>query len=232
MTTDFLQGTGVLAVGMLARFALLFLGVAAVVLPAVLLAVALRRFEAWRDQRLGIRDVAGLPFRPDVGYAPGHVWVRRRGPGAVELGLDGLAQQLLPAATAVEPVRAGTRVRKGDLLAVIRSGARELSLLAPAAGTVIGVNAAALRSPTLVKREGCGRGWLVLFSPADDSLAALPTGAVAEAWMRREADRFARFLEERLGFAAADGGALVAPAPWLLGEQGYRELCDAVLRQP
>jgi len=217
-------------VGMLARFGLLALGIAAVVVPAILLAVALRRWEAWREHRLGIREVAGLPFRPDVAYAPGHVWVRRRGPGALEVGLDGLAQQLLPGATAIEPVRPGTRVKQGEVMAVVRSGARELPLLAPAAGTVLGVNVAALRSPGLVKREGCGRGWLVLFAPADESLSALPSGAAAEAWLRCEAERFAHFLEERLGFAAADGGALVAPAPWLLGDEGYRELCDTVLR--
>jgi glycine cleavage system H protein len=228
--TDLLQGSGVFVVGMLARLALLLLGIAAVVVPAVAIALGLRRWEAWRAHRLGIRDVSGLPFRPDVAYAPGHVWLRRRGPGALELGLDGLAQQLLPSATSVEPVHAGTRVKKGDALAVVRSGVRELPLLAPADGTVIGVNAAALRAPGLVKREGCGRGWLVLFAPADASLAALPTGEAAEAWLRREVERYARFLEERLGFAAADGGTLVAPAPWLLGDEGYRALCDAVLR--
>jgi glycine cleavage system H lipoate-binding protein len=228
--TDFLQGSGVFVVGMAARLALVLLGVAAVVAPALVIAAGLRGWEARRARRLGIREVSGVPFRPDVAYAPGHVWLRRRGPDALELGLDGLAQQLLPAATSVVPVHPGTRVRKGEVLAVVRSGERELPLLAPAAGTVLGVNPAAVRAPSLVKREGCGRGWLVLFAPADASLAALPTGAAAEAWLRREAERFARFLEERLGFAAADGGALVAPAPWLLGDAGYRELCDAVLR--
>jgi glycine cleavage system H protein len=227
---EILQGTGVFLVGMLARLAILLVGIAAVVVPAIGVAVALRRWEVWRERRLGIRQVAGLPFRPDVAYAPGHVWLRRRAPGALELGLDGLAQQLLPAAPSVEPVPVGTRVRKGEVVAVVRSGDRELPVRAPADGTVLGVNAAALRAPGLVKREGCGRGWLVLFAPADDALAALPTGVVAEAWLRREAERFAAFLEERLGFAAADGGALVAPAPWLLGDEGWRELCETVLR--
>lgn len=228
--TDLLQGSGVFLLGMLARLVLLLVGVAALVVPALVLALGLRRLEARRERRLGIRDVAGVPFRPDVGYAPGHVWVRRRGPGALELGFDGLAQQLLPAATSIEPVPVGTRVRKGEVVAVVRSGERELPLLAPANGAVLGVNAAALRAPALVKREGCGRGWLVLFAPADESLSALPTGAVAEAWLRREAERFAAFLEERLGYAAADGGALVAPAPWLLGDDGWRALRDSVLR--
>jgi glycine cleavage system H lipoate-binding protein len=228
--TELLQSSGVFLAGVLVRLGLLLLGIAAVVVPALLVALGLRRWEAWRARRLGIRAVAGLPFRPDVAYAPGHVWVRRRAHG-VELGLDGLAQQLLPSATSVEPIRPGTGVRRGDVVAVVRSGERELPLYAPVAGTVLGVNAAALRTPELVRREGCGRGWIVLFAPAEEaSLSGLPTGEAAEAWLRREAERIARFLEERLGFAAADGGALVAPAPWLLGDAGYRALCESVLR--
>ena len=46
---------------------------------------------------------------------------------------------------------------------------------------------------------------------------------------RRESARWTRFLEERLGFAAADGGELLAPAPWLIGEEGWRALAAAFL---
>ena len=51
----------------------------------------------------------------------------------------------------------------------------------------------------------------------------------AESWMRREAVRWNHFLEDQLGFAAADGGELVAPAPWLIGESGWRALAAAFL---
>jgi hypothetical protein len=57
----------------------------------------------------------------------------------------------------------------------------------------------------------------------------LPTGEAAESWIRRESSRFSRFLEEQLGFAAADGGELVAPAPWLIGESGWKALTGAFL---
>ena len=59
-----------------------------------------------------------------------------------------------------------------------------------------------------MKRDGYGRGWLVAIEPADGSWASLPRGESAESWMRREAVRWNHFLEERLGFAAADGGEL------------------------
>jgi hypothetical protein len=105
-----------------------------------------------------------------------------------------------------------------------------VTIPAPLAGTIAGVNAAALRDPDLVKREGYGRGWLVIVTPADQSFVDLPRGEAAEGWLRRESARWNRFLEERLGFAAADGGELVAPAPWLVGEEHWKELTAEFLR--
>jgi hypothetical protein len=81
-----------------------------------------------------------------------------------------------------------------------------------------------LRDPALVKREGYGRGWLVAMDPSDDTWESLPRAEEAETFMRREAARWSRFFEERLGMAAADGGELVAPAPWLVGEEGWSAL--------
>jgi glycine cleavage system H lipoate-binding protein len=227
---EILQSAGALAGGMLARFGLVLALLAVAALPAVLIAAAIRRAGALRRRALGIREVAGVPFRDDLHYAPGHLWIRRRPGGALEVGLDGIAQQLLPAVTSIEGVRPGTRVSRGEPIAVVRAGDRALTVLAPVDGVVAGVNAAAVRDPALVKREGCGRGWVAALAPADESFASLPRGQQAEEWTRREALRFARFLEDRLGFAGADGGALVAPAPWLMGDDGWRALVDAFLR--
>jgi len=86
-----------------------------------------------------------------------------------------------------------------------------------------------IRDPSLVKRDGYGRGWLVALAPRDESWMSLPGGSDAERWIGDEARRFARAVEARLGMAAADGGELVAPAPWLLGEEGWRNLAAEFL---
>jgi glycine cleavage system H lipoate-binding protein len=227
---ELLQSAGVFTAGVLVRIGIFLAMLAALLLPAVLLALAIRAVERRRERRLGIREVGGVPFRPDVAYAPGHLWLRRREGGAVELGLDGLAQRLLPAVTAAELARPGTRVQAGEPVATLHGGGRALSIPAPFDGVVEGLNAAVLRDPALVKREGYDRGWLVLVAPARASDAACRSGEAAEGWLRAEAARWGRFVEGRLGFAAADGGTLVAPAPWLLGEDGWRALADAFLR--
>jgi glycine cleavage system H lipoate-binding protein len=171
-----------------------------------------------------VRPVAGLLFRPDLWYAPGHAWLGRRKGDALVVGLDDLAQRLMPSVTGVEAPRPGTAVAPGEPLCTLFAGARRLVVPSPLAGTVACANPAVLRDPGLVKRDGYGRGWLVAVTPADERWAALPRGAGAEAFLTREAARWNRILEEELGLAAADGGALVAPAPWLLGEAGWRRL--------
>jgi glycine cleavage system H protein len=227
---EILESIGVFTAGVLARIGLFLAMVAVLLLPALVVAAVIRAAAARRERKLGITDVAGVPFRREVFYAPGHLWLHRRPGGAVEIGLDGLAQRLMPSVTAVEVARAGGHVEPGETIATLHGGGRALAIASPVAGRIAGVNAGVLRDPALVKREGYGRGWLVAVEPEDLGYAALPHGGIAETWMRRESERWNRFVEERLGFAAADGGALVVPAPWLLGEEGWRALVAAFLR--
>jgi hypothetical protein len=126
--------------------------------------------------------------------------------------------------TAVEVAQPGCVVARGETIAVLHGGGRAVRIAAPVAGTISGVNVSVLRDPGLVKREGYGRGWLVAIAPADPSFAKLPHGELAESWLKRESARWSRFIEDRLGFAAADGGELVAPAPWLVGEENWKAL--------
>jgi glycine cleavage system H protein len=221
-----LQPVGVFVAGLLARFGLFLAMLAVLLVPALLVAVAVRLVTARRERALGLRRVAGVLFRPDLSYAPNHTWLHpRKGKGGVlELGLDDLAQRLLPSVTAVELPRPGTLIARGQPIAMLHGGGRVVRVPAPITGKVAGVNAAVLRDPALVKREGYGRGWLVTMDPSDDTWESLPRAEAAETFMRRESARWSRFFEERLGMAAADGGELVAPAPWLVGEEGWSAL--------
>lgn len=224
-----LQSLTVFVAGIGARLGLFLAMLAVLVLPALAAALAIRAVSERRRKALGLRQVAGLQFRPDVFYAPSHSWLHRRASGALEIGLDDLAMRLLPSVTAVELPRPGTSLRRGEPVATLYGGGRALRIPAPVGGHVVGTNGAVMRDPGLVKRDGYGRGWLVAISPADESFATLPMGELAESWTRREAARWTRYLEDKLGFAAADGGDLVSPAPWLVGEDGWSALTHEFL---
>lgn len=226
-TLQFLETVGIFLVGVATRGALVIGVIAVLSLPVMLMAFALHGAEALKRRHLGLRDVAGFLFRPDLWYAPTHTWLARRQGGTLAIGLDDLALRLMPSVTGLEVPRAGTLVRRGEPLATLYAGSRTLTIPSPVTGTVTGVNRAALRDPALVKREGYGRGWVVAMAPADESFAGLPRGERAESFMRTESARWARFMEDELGFAAADGGHLVAPAPSLVGEAGWKRLTAA-----
>jgi len=228
-TLEILKEVGIFVGGMMARAGIALAMIAVVAVPALALALVVRTFRRLNEKRLGLRTVAGVRYRPGVAYAPGHTWVGARSARAVELGIDDIAQRLLPSVTAVEVPRAGTKLERGDVVATLFGGGREIKVRTPVPGIVMGVNASVVRDPSLVKRDAYGRGWLVAVTPSDNSWTVLPKDDAAEGWMKKEAGRWSRFLEGELGFTAADGGELLAPAPWLMGEDGWRKLAAAFL---
>lgn len=220
----FLEQVGVFAAGALVRIGIFLAVIAAVAVPIVAVAWVVNRVKEVRRRALGLHDVGGVSVRPGVRYAPGHTWILPRGRGAVEVGIDDLALRLLPAVTAVEAVRTGTRVRKGDPIATLWGGGRQLPIRAPFDARIAGVNAAVVRDPALVRNDNYARGWLVALEPANEEWKSLPEGAAADVWMIGEAHRWNQRIERQLGLEAADGGELISPAPWVVGEECWREL--------
>jgi glycine cleavage system H lipoate-binding protein len=218
---EILETVGAFVVGLAGRFGLFMLAGLVLVLPAFLLALA------WRA--LVARRRAGAA-RGSARFAPGHTWLAPRGRrGVLAVGVDEIAEKILPSATALELPAPGMEVHRGDPIAVIRAGRRAIRIGAPVDGTIVGVNRRARRDPALVKTDPYGRGWLFLLAPADDSWKRLPGGPSGDVWLADERRRLARFVDDELGLAAADGGELVAPAPALLGEEGWRRLVAAFL---
>ena len=219
----------VFIVGLAARAGIVLALVILLAIPVLLIAAMMRGAGELKKRSLGLREVAGLLFRPDAWYSASHTWMTRLAGGSLRIGLDALALRLMPTVNAVDFKPAGTRVSAGSPIATIHAGARALTVRSPVDGVVVAVNAAALRDPGLVKNDGYGRGWLVTVVPADLEFASLPHGSAAESFLREESARWNHFVEGRLGYAAADGGELTAPAPWLLGDKGWRELADAFI---
>jgi len=219
-----LEKVGVFVVGAFVRIGIFLAVVAALAIPLIAVAWVINRIRERHRQKLGLHAVHGVAVRTGVLYAPNHVWLSRRGTSAVEVGVDDLALRLLPAVTAVDAVRTGTRVRRGEPIVTLWGGGRQLAVRAPFDARIAGVNAAVVRDPSLVRSDGYGKGWLVALEPADERWSIFPRGEAADGWMATEAQRWNAIIERQLGIAGADGGELVNPAPWVIGEECWKEL--------
>lgn len=222
MTTalEVLEALGSFVVGLAGRFGVFLVAGLVLATPALLLALA------WLAIRHN-RSPGELGRATRV--APNHTWLEPRRGGALRVGLDEIAQWILPSTTAVELPRRGMVVHRGDPIAVVRAGGRVVRIGSPVDGTVAAVNGRVRRNPALVKDAPYGEGWLFAIAPADRAWASLPAGLGADTFLLSEKRRLARFIDEELGIAAADGGHLVAPAPALLGEDGWKKVVSAFL---
>ena len=222
MTTaiSILEALGSFVAGLAGRLGVFFLVGLALAAPAFLLAVLWRELER-RRRPTELSLLARL--------APNHTWLERRRGGALRVGIDEIAQRILPSATAVELPARGMVVHRGDPIVVIRAGRRAVRIGSPIDGTIAGVNGRVRRNPALVKDSPYGAGWLYAIRPADNRWRKLPAGVRADTFLVDERRRLVRFIEGELGLAAADGGHLLAPAPALLGEDAWKRVVNAFL---
>jgi glycine cleavage system H protein len=217
-----LQVIGAFAIGLAGRTLLFLVGAALLTIPAALIAVGINAVRSRRERQL--THVGSLTYREGAYYAPNHTWLAPRAAGDFDVGIDDIARKIIPGSSSVELPKKGARFHKGDPIAVVRAGGREVMISAPLDGEVTRVNGAVLDEPSLVRDEAYGRGWLFSFAPSDASYLRFPSGFEAAGWLGREKARLGAFIESELGIAAADGGELTAPIPAALGEEGWRKV--------
>jgi glycine cleavage system H lipoate-binding protein len=217
-----LQVIGAFAIGLTVRALLFLVGAALLAIPATLIAVGIGVLRERRERVLS--RVGNLVYREGAYYAPNHTWLAPRASGDFDVGIDDIARKIIPGSSSVELPKPGTRFHKGDPIALVRAGGREVMISAPLDGEVTRVNSSVRADPSLVREESYGRGWLFSFAPSDAGYLRFPSGYEAAGWLAREKARLASFIEAELGIAAADGGELTTPVPAALGEEGWRKV--------
>jgi len=223
-----LQAIGIFAAGVAARLGIVLVAIAVILVPALLVYAGMRAVEWARRRAQGLELTGGLRFRPGLLYAAGHTWIRQE-KGQARVGIDDLAQRLLPWAVSVRLPRPGTRLEAGQVAAVISAGGQEAAITAPLDGTVTSVNGEVVLSPSLVKSDNYAHGWLFLMKPASDATPGLRAGPEARDWLGAEGTRLYQWLEGRLGIAAADGGEIVDPVASHLSPEDWKALTASFL---
>jgi glycine cleavage system H protein len=223
------ESLGILLAGLLVRAGLLFTVLLVLAVPVLLLLSGVRAYGFLRRRAMGVARVDGLFWRQDLLYGDGHTWLKTEDGGKVRVGLDDLAQRLFPGPCCVRLPEAGSRVHEGDMVAEIGCGDKRTRIPSPVSGTVVAVNDALRRDPSLLHRDPYADGWMFAVDAEGAPEAPLRSGFSAREWLQNESVRLSRFLEQELGTAAADGGELLMPAPALLRTEQWDALTRSFL---
>jgi glycine cleavage system H lipoate-binding protein len=226
---EMLTAIGIFAAGLVARLGIVLVVMVALMVPVLLAVGAGKALASVRLWLQGYRSAGSLRFRSGLQYAPGHTWVKADGK-SLRVGLDDLAQRILPWTVAVELPSPGQTVKEGEPVATLSCGGRDVRVAAPVSGRILAVNQEVVREPTLAKSENYGNGWLFAIEPDGQAWRNLPFGDRARSWLRAEGERLEIFYETQLGMAAADGGELVGSPDTLLNDAQWKALGRSFLR--
>lgn len=169
---------------------------------------------AYKLRADGVRLPAGLY------YHPGHTWGHMTAQGTVQVGLDDFIMNVTGPVDSVDFHVTDGVVKQGEPIITIHQGNKALTLPAPATGTVLHKNSAALNDPQSLNRQPYGDNWLMEIIPSDWSMdtRSLLLGSSAGNWLSQEIGRlrdfFAHVMEARDPQGSAltlqDGGEVAA----------------------
>lgn len=146
---------------------------------------------------------------------PGHVWVQLEASGSLRVGADMFPAALLGRPDRIDVKPQGTHVRRGDPIAVLAKGRREIVLRSPVDGVITRVNDEAPREPERVQADPFGNGWLYWLSPVAiaPSLKRMLVAEEATGWARQQLARLRDVVTagvpagDPVGATLHDGGA-------------------------
>jgi glycine cleavage system H protein len=159
-------------------------------------------------------------------FHPGHSWAEVGQPDVVTVGSDEWIPRLMGASASVEIAAAGTAVKQGEPLAVVRRGTRSLTVVSPVTGTLASVNTELAADPSLLGRSPYEKGWIARVSPARLRLDLnnLLQGAVADRWRDSFRLELLSYLSPQVGPVLQDGGEWVDGVGDLLSDAEWNAL--------
>ncbi len=162
--------------------------------------------------------------------AADHTWARVESGETLRVGGDGLGAALLGPIRAVELASAGEELRRGDVMAVLKTEDRKVTLLSPIDGTITEVNRSIDHFLSTLRLDPFGRGWLyeITATGLAPALRGMSVGEEVSAWVHKELERLKGLLQTNaapeLGQTLADGGAPVEGVASQLPAESWKEV--------
>ena len=152
------------------------------------------------QQRVRVLTANFLRIPKGLFYSRNHTWLYLEKSGQAKVGLDDFLQNVL-GEVAVQPIKAtGDTVKKGEVLALIEQGGKQLRIHSPLSGEIAGFNDSLSENDEAFRTGALEDGWLYTVVPASwqKETSGFLLGAEAAKWFSDEITRLKDFLNINL----------------------------------
>lgn len=152
------------------------------------------------QERIRVLTANLLRIPKGLFFSRNHTWLYLEKSGQAKIGLDDFLQNVLGKIT-VQPLKSiGDTIKKGEVLALIEQGEKQLKIHSPLSGEIVALNASALDNETF-HAESLEEDWLYSVVPANwqKETSGFLLGGEAAAWFSEEINRLKDFLNINLG---------------------------------
>ncbi len=125
-----------------------------------------------------------------------HTWTHLGESGAAKVGMDDFLQHITGSVKFKQLKNPGDAIRKGDLLAEIEQGGKQLRVFSPISGEILNTNSTLNENPEIIQEDPYEEGWIYKIKPSNwvkETKSYLLANEASD-WSARELERLKDFL--------------------------------------
>jgi glycine cleavage system H protein len=167
---------------------------------------------------------------PGLFYSRNHTWTFMERTGLARIGVDDLLLHMTGPVRISELKSTGDKVSKGDLLARLGQGEKELRIYSPVSGEIMNLNPVFNNDPGALNDDPYGKGWFCEVRPdnwVEETRAHFIADAARE-WARSEMARFRDFITRSVQARSPESGMLVLQEGGELSDHPLHSLPEGI----
>ncbi len=130
--------------------------------------------------------------------SPDHTWVNIEMNGTVRVGIDDFVRKIIEKIDEIELPKLDQKVKKGDILFMIKRGNHSFKISSPISGKVTLINTEHLEHPEWIVIKPFELSWMCCIEPSNlsEELHSLKIGQGTVKWYQEEIDKFDKIIKE------------------------------------
>ena len=179
-------------------------------------------------------DNLSVTVPADSYVSRGHTWAELQGNGMLKIGIDEFVLKSMGKFVVTNITKAGTLLKKGDIIIEAKLGDKDLNFRSPVDGTINFVNDDLIGK---VISDPYGEDWGIMVLPVnfETNAASLKVNEKVIDWMKNEFIRLKNYIVENsvkpqlAGVTMLDGGKLIEGAVAQLDKESVKKFEDEFL---